>query len=144
MNREVIFRGKADDGSWVYGTYHYSNDTKHHYILRREKFLVRDNEYAMHKKEVCIVLPSTVQQFSGITDKDGNRIFEGDVFKYRYELEANGEGAVNYYYDKAICEFKNGAFYIGESLVQDWISEDENYELIGNDCDNRTEWVEKN
>ena len=60
----VLFKAKLiGTEEWVYGTYHYSNDNKHHYILNREKFLERDgDEMSMHKQEVHIVDGGSVIQ----------------------------------------------------------------------------------
>ena len=84
MKREILFRGQLiDTKEWVYGTYHYSNDSKFHYILNREKMLLRayhnDSEMALHEKEVHEVIPETVGQFTGLTDKKRINIFEGDI-----------------------------------------------------------------
>ena len=59
----VLFKAKlVSTSEWVEGTYHYSNDNKHHYILNREKFLERDNEMSLHNQEVHIVDGDSVTQ----------------------------------------------------------------------------------
>lgn len=61
---DILFKARLiSTGEWVIGTYHYSADNKHHYILNREQFLERDgDEMALHKKEVHIVDAASVIQ----------------------------------------------------------------------------------
>ena len=70
MTNKILFKGKlVGKDEWVFGTYHYSNDGKNHYILNRECFLKRTydsgNEMALKEEEVHLVEPDSIIQIDG-------------------------------------------------------------------------------
>lgn len=54
--KRYLFKAKLiGTEEWVFGSYHFSNDNKYHYILNREKFINRGQELSLHSKEVHLV-----------------------------------------------------------------------------------------
>ncbi len=74
--REIKFRGKRNDGKgWCFGNVQapFPTDDNPTYNL----WFMNDTNHIQRE-----VIPETVGQFTGVTDKNGREIYEGDIIKH--------------------------------------------------------------
>ena len=125
--REILFRGKrTDNGEWIEGFY--SAEEYDPYI---EKIEYIPRIQIIGKCVSLGVIPETVGQYTGLTDKNGKRIFEGDIV----ERVSDGERAVISWLKYSACF---GLSFDGWCCGFDNYDDNlpSNFEVIGNIHDN--------
>ena len=116
--RDILFRGKRlDNGEWVYGFYCHVPRGR----LDRDEHLIQTVKKSGKMGMLHCVDPSTVGQYTGLEDKHGKRIIEGDILSFR-------AGRTH------VVRFEDGAFILEDSAIP--IPFAIKSEIIGNIHDN--------
>lgn len=124
--REILFRGKQiNSGEWTYG--YYCPKPYSHFPCEATIFPSETIDRDWHGERVD---PDTVGQFTGLTDRNGVKIFEGDIVRYGDTIH------------RVVFEQRNGTAYFGlvyaayETLPFGYYQDLKQIEAIGNIYDN--------
>ena len=120
--REILFRGKRlDNGEWVEGWYQPETTIKHWNGIQETVGVTVAYKVEDGFLEDTLVDPSTIGQYTGLKDKNGKRIFEGDILSIWNESHD-------------VVVFEDGAFYLENTSIPMRFAN--KFEVIGNITDN--------
>lgn len=140
--REILYRGKNYIGEWIEGAYYkqteyYGCDYEAHIIITTKDEL-EDNMMTFYR-----VFPETVGQYTGLTDKNGTKIFEGDIvkatFSYNNFTQDRVERRTATYevrYNEKYCYFYLAKHQNNMLFDGNWTYSLREIEVIGNIHDN--------
>ena len=131
--REILFRGKrVDNGEWVEGLLVFKNEIR---VFTTHKWYDEGEEGEYDTTEDLRVIPETVGQYTGLKDRNGKKIFEGDIVEFT-DKYTRKKGRAEIVFEAFKWKY-SGCYYGGNPIV--WLCIDDRsieFEIIGNIHDN--------
>lgn len=133
--REILFRGKrVDNGEWVKGFYVEANHHWHNKGVHKEwivKNVIQNGGWCNVASKYAVI-PETVGQYTGLTDKNGTKIFEGDIVRLINEEYTVRFGIAGFELLRKVVSVPIGTWYGTDAIGDDGTL----FEVIGNIHDN--------
>ena len=142
--REILFRGRKENGVWMYGyLFIQAEGTEYDEAYILGYLDQRDTIYDAWKCAEVVDL-KTIGQFTGLKDKNGAKIFEGDIVRYRKAKRFSDSDEIcnaEIIHDRVeVVKFENGKFSPTPycDICDDyWYSHGAfDFEIVGNIHDN--------
>ena len=132
--REILFKAKRiDNGEWVEGYYAYFSEIIGRGILKKNHMIITNIPAGKFRVHIYRIDINSLCQYTGLTDKNENKIWENDICKYHNSEDEDGIAIIREDYVQ----------WIGGTLAEEccitqlfYLKCGKEWEVIGNIFDN--------